>query len=82
MYNSNEVLTLRVDLDAEATKQFEAIKQTKGLKLNTEVIRCLIKDAYKEILSLSLDGTPGSLHEAQDPLLDSVETPVNPKGGS
>lgn len=36
----------------------------------------------RKVASLSLDGTPGSLHEAHDPLHDSVEAPVNPKEGS
>ena len=80
MYNSTEKVILRVDLTDETAREFEAIKNHLGLKLNTEVIRALIKEAYKEILSQSPRATPGP-REVHDPPHDSIEAPVNPKGG-
>ena len=82
MYNSTEKVILRVDLTDETAREFEAIKNHLGLKLNTEVIRALIKEAYKEILSQSPRATPGP-HEGR-PLHDApIEAQVEPeRGGS
>jgi len=40
---------LRVDLEGETAKWFEAVKDNLGLKQNTEVVRSLIRDAYLRI---------------------------------
>jgi len=57
MYNMYEegALTLRVDLKGDSAVEFLALKKHLGLSNNTEVIRHLISDAFKEKLP---DQTP------------------------
>jgi len=40
---------LRVDLEGENARRFEAVKDNLGLKQNTEVVRSLIRDAYLKL---------------------------------
>ena len=40
---------IRVSLEGENAKRFEAVKNNLGLKQNTEVVRSLIRDAYLKI---------------------------------
>ena len=44
---SEKNVKIRIDLTYETKKMFEAIKQKFNLKQNTEVIRLIIKLAYK-----------------------------------
>ena len=44
---SEKTIKIRIDLTDETRKMFEAIKQKFNLKQNTEVIRLIIKLAYK-----------------------------------
>jgi len=40
---------IRVTLEGENARRFEAVKDNLGLKQNTEVVRSLIRDAYLRI---------------------------------
>lgn len=82
------VIITMVDFDTRETFKAEIINS--GRITIPKTIRTLhnLQDGdiievvfERKIKSRSLDGTPGSLHEAQDPLLDSVGAPVSPKGG-
>jgi len=53
MYKSPDKIVIRVDLVNDAAYEFEAIKRHLGLTQNTEVIRSLIRSAYKETFSKS-----------------------------
>jgi len=44
-----EKLHIRLDLEGEEARKFIAIKRDKGIVNNTDVLRILITDAYKEI---------------------------------
>jgi len=44
-----EKIQIRLDLEGELAKKFNAIKRDKGLENNTDVIRLLITEASKEI---------------------------------
>jgi hypothetical protein len=52
--SKNDTLGLRVELEGDSAKEFEAIKRARGLKQNTEVIRLIIREIYH---SLDLNGT-------------------------
>ena len=41
---------IRCVLEGEDAKKFEAVKKYHGLKADTEIIRLLITDAYREIM--------------------------------
>ena len=43
---SENVRKIRIDLEGETKKMFDAIKEKYNLELNTEVIRLIIKLAY------------------------------------
>lgn len=45
----DEKLGLRVDLDGDAMRKFQALKRKLGMKANTDVIRFLINQRYDEI---------------------------------
>lgn len=49
MNNLFNKLLLRVDLDGDLVRKFQAIKKRMGLKNNTEVIRSLINQRYDEL---------------------------------
>lgn len=55
MYKTTDKIVIRVDLVNNAAQEFEAIKKHLGLTQNTEVIRSLIRSAYKEVFSQSPD---------------------------
>lgn len=42
-------IQLRVDLEGEWVEKFELIKEKKGLTINTEVVRQMIKETYDRI---------------------------------
>ena len=44
---SEKVIKLRIDLDGETKKMFEAIKDKYNLKNNTEAMRLIIKLAHE-----------------------------------
>jgi len=44
-----EKLTIRIDLEGELAKKFEIIKREKGIENNTDVLRNLISEAYKQL---------------------------------
>lgn len=47
---SEKVISIRIDLEGDTKKMFEAIKEKYNLKSNTEAVRLIIKLAYnKEI---------------------------------
>ncbi len=48
---SKEKIPIRMDFENEDAKRFEVVKRVLGLKQNTEVIRALISEKYREIQS-------------------------------
>jgi len=46
---SEEVINVRVEFKDEMAKKFEAVKKSLGLENNTDVLRLLVNDKYKEI---------------------------------
>lgn len=47
--SESEKLVIRIELENDLAKKFEAIKHEKGIKNNTDVIRNLISEAYKQL---------------------------------
>ena len=45
----NDKLCIRIDLEGELVRKFEKIKHEKGIENNTDVLRNLITEAYKQI---------------------------------
>ena len=46
---TSNTLRIQLDLDEKLTKKFLAIKKKKGLKMNTNVARNLIAEAYDDL---------------------------------
>jgi len=46
-----ERIVVRVELEGELAKKFEFIKREKGIQNNTDVIRNLIAETYKQLFS-------------------------------
>jgi len=69
---------IRIELESDLASQFEAIKKHLGLKLNTEVVRALIRNSYKENFSQSPNGATLGPQE-QSPLQAQLEASVTPK---
>jgi hypothetical protein len=42
-------IPIRIDFEGEDAKRFNAVKETRGVKANNELIRLLIADAYNQI---------------------------------
>ncbi len=46
---SKERIPIRIDFENEEAEKFEVVKKALGLKQNTEVVRALVSDKYREI---------------------------------
>jgi len=46
---SDEVIKIRIDLDGNNKKMFEAIKKKYNLEINTEAMKLIIKLAYYQV---------------------------------
>jgi metal-responsive CopG/Arc/MetJ family transcriptional regulator len=44
-----EKIIIRIDLEGELARKFEVIKREKGIENNTDVLRNLISEAYKQL---------------------------------
>jgi len=44
-----EKIQIRIDLEGDLAQKFKAVKREKGIENNTDVIRSLIVDAYKQL---------------------------------
>jgi len=42
-------IPIRLDFEGEDARHFEAVKESRGIKANNELIRLLIADAYNAI---------------------------------
>ena len=42
-------IPIRIDFEGKDAERFETVKQNRGIKQNTELIRLLIAEAYNEI---------------------------------
>lgn len=48
---------LRIDLKGEEAEKFKAVKEWLGLRRNTEVVRALVAEAYRN-LKKNVEGEP------------------------
>jgi len=46
---NEEKIQIRIDLEGELAEKFRAVKHDKGIENNTDVLRSLITEAFKEI---------------------------------
>jgi hypothetical protein len=53
---TNEKIPIRMDFEGEELKMFALVKKWLGLSQNTEVIRSLIAEKYREVLTLEKAG--------------------------
>jgi hypothetical protein len=44
-----EKIQIRIDLEGELAEKFRAIKRAKGIEANTDVLRNLIVEAFKNV---------------------------------
>jgi len=49
----NNKIPIRIDFEGEDAEKFEFVKKWLGLSQNTEVIRSLIAEKYRELLELT-----------------------------
>jgi hypothetical protein len=49
---NSEKIPIRMDFEGEEAKKFDLVKKWLGLSQNTEVIRSLIAEKYREVLTL------------------------------
>jgi len=45
-------IPIRMDIKGEDAEKFEVVKKWMGLKQNTELIRALIAEKYREVLTI------------------------------
>jgi hypothetical protein len=43
-------IPIRIDLEGEEAERFETVKDYRGIKANTDLIRVLVSDEYNKIL--------------------------------
>jgi hypothetical protein len=53
---TSEKIPIRMDFKGEEAKKFDLVKKWLGLSQNTEVIRSLIAEKYRELLTLEIAG--------------------------
>ena len=46
---NEEKIQIRLDLEGELAEKFKIVKREKGLENNTDLLRLLITEAFKEI---------------------------------
>jgi hypothetical protein len=44
-----EIVRIRLDLEGKDAKEFLQVKEDRGITSNTETVRLLVRDAYKQI---------------------------------
>jgi hypothetical protein len=52
---NNDKIPIRMDFEGEEAKKFALVKKWLGLGQNTEVIRSLITEKYREVLRLEAE---------------------------